>query len=556
MSKISRGKASVVLMDLTDGRQLVFYIHTNLQKQVIFDPDTNMYTPNFSTKNMVLTPQLRLHGETTEQALNAKSISWYVQENSTGEMVPLTTSDTNYVIGAPLKTITIKNNIFSRLQSVTFLCEIVYVDPVTQEEYMGISEVELDKITNGSSAIDPIIATLTNDMHVIQTKADGTGGVFTGAESSMKMYQGAEEITSLYTITTTASTGISGTYTGGVYKLTGMSVDEGVITFKATRPNYPTLTKAFTVTKIRNGEDGNITYIDVSHGVVKKDEDGNYNTDTITAMGMQKVGDRTPELYTGLFKFYISADGVNFGSPAYTSGVGSSATYTIPSNITALKVELYVSSGTQLMDSEIIHIVLDGADAVVPVITTPDGSIVHNKEHSLRTAVTLYKGAAIVTASKYQWYQRDPQGTGDVNSGTGWYVLTDAAPKSTAGYKTDTLTIYPDAILGSETFMCIATYAGRIYKSTITVTDITDPYSFAILGSGTFKNGLGENSYTCKVYQNGEELEGLYYSYIWSMYDSSGSLDPTFSKTGKTITVSAQELTNIGVLECTVDDNK
>lgn len=345
MAKVSRGSASLTFVDLTDGRQLVSYIQTNQQKQVIFDPDTGNYTPNYLNSPMVLTPNLRVYGETGDQAANAKTITWYVQENSTGEMVEIKSGNATYVLDAGTKKITINKNIFTTLQSVTFVCEFVFADPVTNQEYLAISEVELDKLQNGSSA-------------------------------------------------------------------------------------------------------------------------------------------------------------VNF------------------------------------------------------VIDTPDGMIIHNGERNLRAQVTMYKGTGTVTANQYQWYHRDPEGVGDSDSGAGWVKLTSGAPHGTSGYTTAILTITPKAILGSETFLCIAKYNGQTYKSTITLTDITDPYSVVILGSGTFKNSEGSNRYTCKVYQNGEELEGQHFQYDWRMYNSAGEVDPTFQRTGKTITVDAEDFEHTAVLECTVDDNE
>ena len=76
-----------------------------------------------------------------------------------------------------------------------------------------------------------------------------------------------------------------------------------------------------------------------------------------------------------------------------------------------------------------------------------------------------------------------------------------------------------------------------------------------IIGSGIFKNGRGSNTYVCKVHSKGEEIDvnGDKYSYTWSMYNSLGHL-MQFSKTGKRITVTSEEINNKAVLTCTVSE--
>lgn len=554
--KVLRGTASITLVDLTDGRQLVSHIHTNLQKQVIYDPDKNIYTPDYNTVPMILTPQLRVYGASEDQIVNAKSITWYLQENSTGPMNTLNTSDSTYVLGTGNKSLSITKNIFTELQSLTVMCEIVHVDPVTKQEYLAISEIELGTILNGSNAVDPILASLTNDFHIVQTKEDGTGGIFTGAETRLNIYQGAIDVTTSYKITATPSTGVVGTYLEGLYKVVALAEDRGSITFEAKRSGYPTLKKVFTLNKIRNGKDGTLTTLEVSHQIIKKDSEGNYETKVLTVMGMKKVGDAQPEPYQGIFKIYVSRDGENFGTPVIVSNSPEyTLRYNVPEQISAIRAELYYPDGTFLVDSEVVHIVLDGADAMTMVINTPEGIIIHNKERNIKAEVMLYSGSQTVLATSYRWYRRNPDSLGDEQSGKGWEYLNASNPKGTSGYTTAVLIITPEAITGGETFLCVATYKSRNFRSTVTVTDITDPYSVVILGSGTFKNGMGENSFTCKVYQNGLELPALGYSYSWSIYNGTGALDPSFNKTGKTITVKASDFKDSSVISCVVDDN-
>ena len=103
--------------------------------------------------------------------------------------------------------------------------------------------------------------------------------------------------------------------------------------------------------------------------------------------------------------------------------------------------------------------------------------------------------------------------------------------------------------------MCIAELDGLKYKVTVTFTDLQDEYIVNVIGSGIFKNGKGTNTYVCKVYSRGNEIDlnGDKYKYTWTMYNPSGHL-MTFNKTGKRINVSSDEITNKAVLTCTVEE--
>ena len=70
--------------------------------------------------------------------------------------------------------------------------------------------------------------------------------------------------------------------------------------------------------------------------------------------------------------------------------------------------------------------------------------------------------------------------------------------------------------------------------------DNSDPIQVIIESSGgsVFKNGSGSSVLTAKVFQAGIEIdtEGAG-TYTWSKYDKNGNKVPSFSKTGKTLSV-------------------
>ena len=113
----------------------------------------------------------------------------------------------------------------------------------------------------------------------------------------------------------------------------------------------------------------------------------------------------------------------------------------------------------------------------------------------------MYKGGNIINATTYKWFKLDTSVAG------GWRQLTSSIPDGTTGYGTKTLTVTPSAIASVSTFKVEAIYNGVTYTDMATVTDLSDPISVIIIGSGIYKNGQGTNSYTARLYQNGREID-------------------------------------------------
>jgi len=166
-------------------------------------------------------------------------------------------------------------------------------------------------------------------------------------------------------------------------------------------------------------------------------------------------------------------------------------------------------------------------------IITPDGTTVRDTTSSLKLESKLFVGGKEVTASSYKWYY--PNGS---------TMITHSTAKST--------TISATIVKSSLPIFLEATYKGITYTSSITLNDISDVYTSIILGVATFKNGKGSNTYTVKLYRNGEEIDpgGSIYSYEWEKLNSQGVKDTIFTKTGKTITISASEIDNTNLFNC------
>ena len=175
----------------------------------------------------------------------------------------------------------------------------------------------------------------------------------------------------------------------------------------------------------------------------------------------------------------------------------------------------------------------DGADSATLVIITPDGTTVRDGTGRIRLESKLFVGGKEATASSYRWYYSNGSST-----------VTHATTKNTS--------IEASIIKNSLPIFLDATYNGTTYTSSVTINDISDVYTSIILGVSTFKNGKGSNTYTVKLYRNGEEIDqgGSQYSYEWEKLNSQGIKDTKFTKTGKTITITANDIDNTNLFNC------
>jgi hypothetical protein len=573
MTIVATGQVTVT--DLNDAKQLVMYIGASQSRTVIYD-GVSTYTPNYSTSNQVLTPQLYIAGGGSDVSAQAKSTTWYVQPNGTGTPTQITTNDSNYTLGTtqPI-TLTIKSNVLASNRTMTYICEMVYTDPDTNLDVTTKAEIELVKVTNGTNGQNAITGVLSNESATVPADPNGNVTSFGGAVSTLTIYNGATDDTANWTITQTTS-GLTATASGSpanrTATITAMSADTGTVTFTATRSGYPTITKVFTVTKSKQGSTGSAgqnatSYWLVNPPAIVKTKSGTYNPATITVSANSQTGTASPTAYAGRFIISESTDGTTFTDKYTSSANESSKTYTPSAGIKSVRVRLYQAGGTStLLDEQIIPVVSDGvdgangangADAFFANVWTPDGAQVRNGNGTVSAQIDLYKGGTTVTPTAFKWYIQDPTATtsngGDADGGNGWRLLTSSYNLGITGYTTAKITIPASAIAGVESFKCVATYNSQKYSGVTTVSDISDPILVRIDGVNIFKNGQGTITLTATLLQAGVEIDqnGTQYTYTWSIYDSNGN-KTSFNKTGKTITVNATDINGIANIVCDV----
>ena len=115
--------------------------------------------------------------------------------------------------------------------------------------------------TNGVDGVDAIYVNLTNDSHIVPTLSDGAGGNYTGCETTIELYKGADKLNYGVSYEAEQIVGVTASLSGNVYSISNMTVDSCNVGLRATY-NGKTYLKYFNVSKSKKGVDGTdgVTY--------------------------------------------------------------------------------------------------------------------------------------------------------------------------------------------------------------------------------------------------------------------------------------------------------
>ena len=256
---------------------------------------------------------------------------------------------------------------------------------------------------------------------------------------------------------------------------------------------------------------------------------------------------------------------------AYTISGTNNHILTVSQNVLAstnsvnYKCEVkYLDATTNLTTTTISDIaftkVSSGGGVTIAIAQTPNGNIFKNSEiASLTGECHLFRGNVQDSQQiSVQWYAQDSSATTDQGGGIGWKKLTNVANRY-AGVTTETITIYPDAVLNVQTLKCVIkdtdstspTY-NQSFSDFITIIDNQDPIFCQVQSTGgnILKNGEGSTVLSAHLFQNGEEIDidGSTYEYRWFKYDKNSQLVQDWGstgvdyKTGKTLNVGSNDV--------------
>lgn len=236
---------------------------------------------------------------------------------------------------------------------------------------------------------------LTNDYQSITTDADGNiTGTFPSVTTTAQVMYGTNDVTNDCNYTITKSNNVTGSWNDSThtYTVTGLSADNGWVDIKATYLRALSITKRFTVAKLKAGEKGDPgtegkpgrTYmIEPSCTVLKRGADKVISPNFLEFNAYYRDGDAaTRYAYSGRFVIEETTDG-NTWKTIYTSSAnetsvkhylytvltdengqtitdGNGTTLGIPRDVTNIRCKLYAAGGTtNMLDMQSVAVAID-----------------------------------------------------------------------------------------------------------------------------------------------------------------------------------------------------
>lgn len=331
----------------------------------------------------------------------------------------------------------------------------------------------LVKGANGAPGSDAIVAVLTNESHVIPTDENGSQGNYRGADTEIRILEGATDVTSTFTITATASSGVTGSLSGNKYTVTSMDEDTGEVTLTA-KKGSTVITKVFTLTKSKKGiqgadgspgDDSILYQLNTDTLVVIKDIDDVYSQDSVSLTSVMKVGSEDYKNNPVYFRVYeqkvnpLTVDTFSelsvkdqvdnreyilslYGKPKllqYESFVKEShIDYNLGKDIMSVFVEIYEDENfTKILDSQSIAVIAEPKPNYKLEMNSTNGNSFVNGIINTEMYVTLYRGEEDITDSTDTKHFIWTRVSSDTASDTAWNNKYKAGAKRITVTKDD-----------------------------------------------------------------------------------------------------------------------
>lgn len=347
---------------------------------------------------------------------------------------------------------------------------------------------KLTKMDNNIASAKNMTFQLSNDMQTITSDADGNIPVFPTVATTAKVMYGSSDITNDCSYTITKSDSVTGSWDVDThtYTVTGLSADNGWVDIKATYLINLSITKRFTISKQKKGEDGKDgepgrTYmVEPSCNVLKRGSDKTISPNFITFKAYYRDGKSATRVpYKGRFVVEETADG-NTWNTIYTSStdedtvthylysiltngsgqtVASSngSTVGIPRDVTNVRCKLYASGGTTtLMDMQSVAVVIDVdnlTQSQIVEILSNDGAWkgLYYKNGQLYISFSAALGGELTL--------------GGVNNGNGKLVIRDSAGNQ-VGYIDNTGVNFTKGTFSGSLNSADGTFTGELSANT------------------------------------------------------------------------------------------
>lgn len=147
MSTTTKAYGSITIVDITDIGEFSIYPMSNSPLSVVYDPNLNAYTPDWSLNNLVLEPMIYYAGTKLDSNTNGLSVVWK-RKDGVGAESELMTNET--VSGNRL---TVKDNNLSTSASgiLTYICTATYVEPESRTTLTATGQITFSLIKHASN---------------------------------------------------------------------------------------------------------------------------------------------------------------------------------------------------------------------------------------------------------------------------------------------------------------------------------------------------------------------------------------------------------------------
>lgn len=152
---ISMGSFTIV--DMNDARTLQLYIGSNLAKYQIYNPDNGGLSPDWTSTNLVLTPELYIAGTSSNiiATTAVTSVKWFKDTETT----QISTGGAYTISGTNNHILTVSQNVLNSANSITYKCEVKYLDPTTGLTTTTISDIAFTKVSSGGGVVIAVAQT-------------------------------------------------------------------------------------------------------------------------------------------------------------------------------------------------------------------------------------------------------------------------------------------------------------------------------------------------------------------------------------------------------------
>ena len=143
----------ITIMDFNDAVSLTGFITSNHPRTVKYSGDTGVFTPNYSTSSLVLTPSLFVAGSGTDimvAGTNVQSVVWTRKNNAQATPVAIGAGE---AMGASFpKALTVTANVLAgEVYAIQYICTIVYRDVKTGLDLTYKTSIDFTKTTDGNN---------------------------------------------------------------------------------------------------------------------------------------------------------------------------------------------------------------------------------------------------------------------------------------------------------------------------------------------------------------------------------------------------------------------